>query len=219
MLAEYAGGYYAGAPALVRNPVGAGSAYYYGAAFTREVAGALVARMGLAAPLAGWLDLPRAVELCVRERAETGEQLIFLLNYSDAPQSRSRAPRPTCWPARRSWATTLEPYVLYYPCRIAGRSQRPSKRGPPAQRIVYYRPPGWSPGGPVCVVAADEPQEDPHVPVRWGVLSTAKIGMDKVMPAMQRGEHCEVAAIASRSLAAAAGCRATAGHPQGLRLI
>jgi predicted dehydrogenase len=34
--------------------------------------------------------------------------------------------------------------------------------------------------------------------VRWGVLSTAKIGMKKVIPAMQKGEWCEVTAIASR---------------------
>jgi len=36
--------------------------------------------------------------------------------------------------------------------------------------------------------------------LRWGVLSTAKIGLDKVIPAMQRGKYCEIAAIASRNL-------------------
>lgn len=39
--------------------------------------------------------------------------------------------------------------------------------------------------------------------IRWGVLSTAKIGVAKVIPAMQRGEFTEVVAIASRSLAKA----------------
>jgi len=34
--------------------------------------------------------------------------------------------------------------------------------------------------------------------IRWGVLSTALIGTEKVIPAMQQGELCEVAAIASR---------------------
>jgi len=34
--------------------------------------------------------------------------------------------------------------------------------------------------------------------VRWGVLSTANIGMQKVLPAMQRGQLCEIVAIASR---------------------
>ncbi|MDH3451712.1 MAG: Gfo/Idh/MocA family oxidoreductase [Gammaproteobacteria bacterium] len=35
--------------------------------------------------------------------------------------------------------------------------------------------------------------------IRWGVLSTANIGVAKVIPAMQAGELCEVTAIASRS--------------------
>ena len=39
--------------------------------------------------------------------------------------------------------------------------------------------------------------------VVWGVLSTAKIGLEKVIPAMQRGAYVEVRAIASRSLPAA----------------
>lgn len=36
--------------------------------------------------------------------------------------------------------------------------------------------------------------------VVWGVLSTARIGWEKVIPAMQQGEHCEIRAIASRNL-------------------
>ena len=36
--------------------------------------------------------------------------------------------------------------------------------------------------------------------VRWGVLSTAKIGVTKVIPGMQKGEWSEVTAIASRDL-------------------
>ena len=36
--------------------------------------------------------------------------------------------------------------------------------------------------------------------VRWGVLSTAKIGIQKVIPAMQQGEYCDMQAIASRSI-------------------
>lgn len=34
--------------------------------------------------------------------------------------------------------------------------------------------------------------------VRWGILSTAKIGVEKVIPAMQLSERTEIAAIASR---------------------
>ena len=36
--------------------------------------------------------------------------------------------------------------------------------------------------------------------VRWGILSTAKIGVKKVIPGMQKGKFCEIAAIASRDL-------------------
>jgi len=39
--------------------------------------------------------------------------------------------------------------------------------------------------------------------VNWGILSTAKIGREKVIPAMQQGQWSHVAAIASRSLASA----------------
>ena len=36
--------------------------------------------------------------------------------------------------------------------------------------------------------------------IRFGVLSTAKIGMQKVIPAMQRGQLTEITAISSRSI-------------------
>ena len=36
--------------------------------------------------------------------------------------------------------------------------------------------------------------------VRWGVLSTAKIGTEQVIPAMQKGQYAEIMAISSRSL-------------------
>jgi predicted dehydrogenase len=39
--------------------------------------------------------------------------------------------------------------------------------------------------------------------IRWGVLSTAAIGLKKVIPGMQRGEYSTVVAIASRDLASA----------------
>lgn len=44
--------------------------------------------------------------------------------------------------------------------------------------------------------------------IRWGVLSTANIGLKKVLPAMQLGQFSSVTAIASRSLDSA---RAAAG--------
>jgi predicted dehydrogenase len=39
--------------------------------------------------------------------------------------------------------------------------------------------------------------------VRWGVLGTAKIAIENVIPAMQAGAYCEVMAVASRDLARA----------------
>jgi predicted dehydrogenase len=36
--------------------------------------------------------------------------------------------------------------------------------------------------------------------IRWGVLSTANIGLKKVIPGMQQGQYCEINAIASRDL-------------------
>jgi predicted dehydrogenase len=50
--------------------------------------------------------------------------------------------------------------------------------------------------------------------VRWGILSTAKIGTEKVIPAMQQGAHCEIVAIASRDKAAAEAAASRLGIPK-----
>jgi predicted dehydrogenase len=50
--------------------------------------------------------------------------------------------------------------------------------------------------------------------VRWGVLSTAAIGVKKVIPAMQKGERTEVIAIASRDLRKAEEAARTLGIPK-----
>lgn len=50
--------------------------------------------------------------------------------------------------------------------------------------------------------------------IRWGVLSTAKIGTKKVIPGMQAGQLCEVTAIASRNLAPAQAAAAELGIPK-----
>ncbi len=49
--------------------------------------------------------------------------------------------------------------------------------------------------------------------VRWGILSTAKIGREKVIPAIQKGELCDVVAIASRDMDAAQKVAALLGIP------
>ncbi len=50
--------------------------------------------------------------------------------------------------------------------------------------------------------------------VRFGVLSTANIGLQKVLPAMQQGERCEIVALASRSDEAARTAAAKLGIPK-----
>jgi predicted dehydrogenase len=50
--------------------------------------------------------------------------------------------------------------------------------------------------------------------IRWGILSTAKIGTVKVIPGMQRGEHCSVVAIASRELGTAQAAAQKLGIPK-----
>lgn len=50
--------------------------------------------------------------------------------------------------------------------------------------------------------------------VTFGVLSTAAIGTEKVIPAMQRGEHTAVAAIASRDLGRAQAAASALGIPR-----
>jgi predicted dehydrogenase len=50
--------------------------------------------------------------------------------------------------------------------------------------------------------------------VRWGILSTADIGLKKVIPAMQQGQYCEIAAIASRNLETARAEAAKLGIPK-----
>ena len=50
--------------------------------------------------------------------------------------------------------------------------------------------------------------------IRWGVLSTANIGLKKVLPAMQKGQFTSVDAIASRDLAKAKAAAEALGIPK-----
>ncbi len=56
-------------------------------------------------------------------------------------------------------------------------------------------------------------------PVRWGIISTAMIGTQKVIPAMLESRALRVAAIASRDLAARRARGSRARHRQGLRQL
>jgi predicted dehydrogenase len=50
--------------------------------------------------------------------------------------------------------------------------------------------------------------------IRWGVLSTAKIAREKVIPAMQAGNYCSIDAIASRNIEQATATAALLGIPK-----
>src|SRR5437660_1248640 len=50
--------------------------------------------------------------------------------------------------------------------------------------------------------------------VRWGVLGAARIATVKVIPAMQRGAHSEIVAIASRDIEKARRAAAELGIPK-----
>jgi predicted dehydrogenase len=51
-------------------------------------------------------------------------------------------------------------------------------------------------------------------PVRFGIISTAKIGVTKVIPGMQKSPHCRIEAIASRDLGRAKAAAAALGIPK-----
>lgn len=50
--------------------------------------------------------------------------------------------------------------------------------------------------------------------IRWGILSTAKIGTVQVIPAMQQGTYCEITAIGSRDLQRAEAAAQKLGIPK-----
>jgi predicted dehydrogenase len=50
--------------------------------------------------------------------------------------------------------------------------------------------------------------------IRWGILSTAKIGLKQVIPAMQKSQYVDVVAIASRDIIKAQNAAAELGIPK-----
>lgn len=50
--------------------------------------------------------------------------------------------------------------------------------------------------------------------VKWGVIGDALIGRAKVIPAMQKSQHCDIVGLASRDLAKAQNAAAAAGIPK-----
>ena len=56
-------------------------------------------------------------------------------------------------------------------------------------------------------------------PVRWGVISTARIGWEKVLPGMMKSKDIEIRAIASRTPADGEEMGEEARHPCRVRLL
>lgn len=84
VLARYTGNYYAGAPALVRRKVGAGTVMHFGGTFTRETVTAILQALNIASPWRDILTLDGDCELCVREKE--GKRWFFALNYASQPR-------------------------------------------------------------------------------------------------------------------------------------
>lgn len=84
VLARYAAGYYAGAPALVENTVGKGRVLHLGSAFSISNLKLLMCYTGVLSPWEHAVEAPERVELVAREK--DGRTFLFLLNYLDKSQ-------------------------------------------------------------------------------------------------------------------------------------
>ena len=80
ILAAYDSNYYEGQVALVRNQVGKGEAYYFGAAFSEQAARVFLKKLGISSPYSKLISLPEMCELAIREK--DGQQYLFILNFS-----------------------------------------------------------------------------------------------------------------------------------------
>ncbi len=56
-------------------------------------------------------------------------------------------------------------------------------------------------------------------PVKWGIISTANIGMQKVIPGMMKSKQLEVLGIASRNCQTSQSRCRSIGHRQVLWLL
>ena len=79
VLATFKGNYYDGAPSLVANKLGKGTAYYYGAGFSPKTSEAFLRKLGFIAPYSNIIELPKEAELSVRRKDD--QDYMFILNY------------------------------------------------------------------------------------------------------------------------------------------
>ena len=79
ILATYEDDYYKGYGALSINKIGKGEVYYYGSAFNEEAVKVFFDKLGVSNPFGKYLDLPKELELAVREN--NNGKYAFILNY------------------------------------------------------------------------------------------------------------------------------------------
>lgn len=84
VLAEYAGNYYKGRPALIENSYGKGRVLHFGGTFTQESVKALLEYVGVLKPYENIIELSKNCEITVKKKE--GKTYIFVLNYVEKPQ-------------------------------------------------------------------------------------------------------------------------------------
>ena len=84
VLAEYAGNYYKGRPALIENSYGKGRVLHFGGTFTQESVKALLEYVGVLKPYENIIELPKNCEITVKKKE--GKTYIFVLNYVEESQ-------------------------------------------------------------------------------------------------------------------------------------
>lgn len=83
VLGRYEGCYYGQEPGLIRNTYGAGSVYYYGAAFAEETAKVFLEKLNVSEPCQETIQLPAQCEIAVRKKGSV--RYYFILNYGKEP--------------------------------------------------------------------------------------------------------------------------------------
>ena len=80
VLAEYATGPVQGSPAVTRNALGKGTAYYVGTSLTTEGASALLAQVAAEGSITPFVSVPQDVEVVLRSNA--GTSWAFVINHT-----------------------------------------------------------------------------------------------------------------------------------------
>ncbi len=105
-VAEYAHEFYAGTPAITRNPYGQGQTWYVGTTMGDALADRFVAEVCASAGIAPLMDTPHGVE-AVR-RVKDGKTWLFLLNHNESAQQAALPDGFRTWDGA-AWTGTIDP--------------------------------------------------------------------------------------------------------------